>query len=90
MPRLSPERLLNTYLRDALRSIEMAKKSLDGGRLLSDAEVQSLGVLTIQVAELRDKLIINSVNSGRKVCDVAAVFGITSGRVSQIIKGHRA
>jgi len=79
-------RLALSHLEHASRALDKAKASLDEGRLFTDTEVAQLKELQEEVVKLRDKFIYFAVLGGSKAKDVATVFKLSPGRVSQIVK----
>lgn len=79
-------RLAISHLEHASRALDKAQERLDEGRLFTDTEVLLLKQLQEEVTTLRDKFIYFAVLGGSKAKDVATVFKLSPGRVSQIVK----
>lgn len=75
--------------RAAIQSMEDAladiKRRLDAGELLDDATAASLDVIRRESIKLRDSYIVHACASGMRQCKVAAIFGLSAGRIVQIL-----
>lgn len=86
---MCPDRLLNTYIQSATRSIELAQERIQAGEIFTTEMAQQLADLTAQAAQLRNDLIGHMIASGVTGVKVSQIFGLTRVRVSQIAKDYR-